>query len=265
MKDILVVTPTLGNRKSLLKTVDSVRAFGEGRVDHILVAPNKNLGMVRSIIGDDIHVEAEPEGSRGIYPALNYVFEKFGHDYKYLTFINDDDYWLPNYVSLINAADGKVGLVYGKVNYLVGEKVLPMSCSPRFPDFIPLLFGGIILFTQQAAIVRSDLYFRLGGFDETFKLAADTLFWAKLSLLEVSYVYVAKPCAMYEIQSGQLSSDRQTSMQEHERLSASLIRPSKMRICLAKLFFRMTNLSTYVVRALVGRKRVSDYMYAANR
>lgn len=258
------MTPTLGNRRSLSRTVDSVKAFGGGRVEHIVVAPSKNLEIVRSIVGDDIHIEAEPESSRGIYPALNYVLNRFGHDYKYLTFINDDDYWLPSYASLIKAADGKVGLVYGKVNYLVGEKVVPMSCSPRFSDFIPLLFGGVILFTQQAAIVRGDLFFSLGGFDETFKLAADTLFWAKLSLLEDSYVYVAKPCAVYGIQAGQLSSDRQTGKQEHERLLGMLNRPSRMRICLAKFLFRMANLSTYIRRTFVGKRRVADYMYGSN-
>ncbi len=265
MKDILVVTPTLGNRPTLKNTVDAVRTIGADRIHHIIVAPAAKFDAVRAIVGNDIQLEPEPDGCHGIYPALNHVFNKFGHDYKYLTFINDDDYWLPSFSKLIAAADGNLDFVYGKVCYGIDDDTLSMACSSRFRDFIPLLFSNIILFTQQSTLLKSELFFQIGGFDESFKLAADSLFWARLSKLPLRYKYVPLPCAMYTIQAGQLSSDGDTSKKEHARLFSMLDRPSRFRIAIAKFLFRLANAGVYLKRLFSKKKHhVSDYMTRTN-
>ncbi len=265
MKDILVVTPTLGNRPTLKATVDAVLAIGADRVHHVIVAPAAKFDAVRAIIGDDIQLEAEPDGCHGIYPALNHVFRKFGHDYKYLTFINDDDYWLPAFSKLIAVADGNLDFVYGKVCYGVDDDTLSMACSSRFRDFIPLLFSNIVLFTQQSTLLKSDFFFQIGGFDESFRLAADSLFWARLSQLHLRHKYISLPCAMYTIQAGQLSSDGETSKKEHERLFSMLPRPSSFRVFSAKLLFRFANMEVYLKRIFFKKKHhVSDYMIRRN-
>ncbi len=265
MKDILVVTPTLGNRPTLKATVDAVLAIGADRVHHVIVAPAAKFDAVRAIVGDDIQLEAEPDGCHGIYPALNHVFRKFGHDYKYLTFINDDDYWLPAFSKLIAVADGNLDFVYGKVCYGVDDDTLSMACSSRFRDFIPLLFSNIVLFTQQSTLLKSDFFFQIGGFDESFRLAADSLFWARLSQLHLRHKYISLPCAMYTIQAGQLSSDGETSKKEHERLFSMLPRPSSFRVFSAKLLFRFANMEVYLKRIFFKKKHhVSDYMIRRN-
>ena len=260
MKDILVVTPTMGDRSTLKRTINSVKKIGGGRISHIIVTPQHKISKVKALIGNDIALEVEPQGSKGIYPALNYVFKKYGHEYKYLAFLNDDDFWLPNFTQIICAANGETGLVYGKVNYLFNGQTVPMACSKRFCDFIPLLYSGVILFTQQASLIRSDIYFEVGGFDESFKLAADSLFWAKVSLLGIKYKYIATPCAMYTFQQGQLSSDRITSEAEHNRVLDMLPRPKQLQIAIAKLRFRLSNVRTYVERIFSHNRKVSDFL-----
>lgn len=120
--DILVLTPTLGNRKSLQKTVSIIKTIGGERIMHIIIAPQKEVRNLQ-VQFPDVEVLAEPEGCKGIYPALNYGFRKYGRDYKYLTFINDDDYWLPGFKKLIETIehDNPINLlVMGRTETFVG-------------------------------------------------------------------------------------------------------------------------------------------------
>ena len=45
---VLVITPTLGNRESLSKTIDSVRKIGGDLVKHIIVAPKSQLPNIKN-------------------------------------------------------------------------------------------------------------------------------------------------------------------------------------------------------------------------
>ena len=98
---ILVLTATLGVRETLKKTIDSVRFIGGNNVKHVIIAPKERISLIKERY-NDIECIAEPKEKKGIFAALNYGFNIYGHDYKYLTFINDDDFWLPNYSCLIN-------------------------------------------------------------------------------------------------------------------------------------------------------------------
>ena len=176
---ILVITPTLGNRNTLAKTIESVREIGGDMVKHIIVVPEQQISFIKETFGD-IECLPELEGKKGIYAALNHGFRTYGKDYEFLTFINDDDYWLPNFKLLINTIEEGYDFVYGKVNYILENKngvSKPMACSNQFKDFIPLLHSKVVLFTQQATLIKSKLYFQLGGFSEEFKLVSDTKFW----------------------------------------------------------------------------------------
>lgn len=247
---ILVLTATLGNRKTLSKTIESVKSIGGSLVKHIIVAPELQIPKIKETFGD-IECLPELEGKKGIYAALNHGFKTYGKDYEYLTFINDDDYWLPNFRLLINAIEEGYDFVYGKVNYILENKngiIKPMACGNNLKDFIPLLHSNVVLFTQQATLVKSILYFQLGGFSEDFKLVSDTKFWADLSLLDIKYKYIPKPCAAYAIQEGQLSSNKELQTREKNILIQNFPRVSKCKRYIALLRFRLNNLFVYVQR-----------------
>ena len=241
---ILVITPTLGNRNTLAKTIESVKTIGGSFVKHIIVAPERQIPFIKETFGD-IECLPELEGNKGIYAALNHGFKTYGRDYDYLTFINDDDYWLPNFQLLINAIEEGYDFVYGKVNYILENKngvSKPMACSNQFKDFIPLLHSKVVLFSQQATLIKSKLYFQLGGFSEEFKLVSDTKFWGDLSLLDIKYKYIPKPCAAYAIQEGQLSSNKELQRREKNIMIQSFPRVSKSKKYIALLRFRFNNL-----------------------
>lgn len=247
---ILVITPTLGNRNTLAKTIESVRTIGGSLVKHIIVAPERQIPFIKETFGD-IECLPEQEGKKGIYAALNHGFKTYGRDYDYLTFINDDDYWLPDFKLLINTIEEGYDFVYGKVNYILENKngvFKPMACSNQFKDFIPLLHSKVVLFTQQATLIKSKLYFQLGGFSEEFKLVSDTKFWGDLSLLDIKYKYIPKPCAAYVIQEGQLSSNKELQRREKNIMIQSFPRVSRSKKYIALLRFRFNNLFVYVQR-----------------
>lgn len=200
----------------------------------------------------DIECIAEPKGCKGIYPALNYAFNKYGHDYEYLTFINDDDYWLPAYKKLISEITCQnLDLVYGKVKYFNYSQCIfkKMASSSSFKDFIPLLHHNIILFTQQAAIFRSKFFYSLGGFDENYQLVADTKLWAQLSKNSIRYKYISKECAIYTIQEGQLSSNHNIGTVEHKKLLKEF--PiNKYKTIIPMLKYRIQNIHIYLKRYL---------------
>ena len=115
---ILVITATLGDRLTLRRTVDSVKSISGTRIDHIIITPSSKIESLQSEF-PDLKILPEPANCNGIYPALNFGLLKFAKDYEYLTFINDDDFWLKDYQKLIDVLDKQndVDIAYGKVIY----------------------------------------------------------------------------------------------------------------------------------------------------
>ena len=160
---------------------------------------------------------------------------------------------MPDFKLLINTIEEGYDFVYGKVNYILENKngvIKPMACSNQFKEFIPLLYHNIILFTQQATLIKSDLYFELGGFSEDFKLVSDTKFWADLSLLDVKYKYISKPCAAYIYQNGQLSSNTELQTFEHNKMLEQLPNYSLLKRYMTVFKFRLNNIFVYISRYL---------------
>lgn len=249
--DTLVVTATLGNRSTLKRTVESVKAIGGERVTHVIVAPESTCEKIKS---DYPHlvVIPEPASCRGIYAALNFGLKSFAKDFKNLTYINDDDFWLPDFKALFETMDlnPDVDVVYGKTRYVDsdGKLIGEQTSSPRYQDFANLLHKNVILFTQQATLTRSDLFLKQGGFDESYKLVADTKFWMDAIYAKAKFLYVNKVCAGYTLQDGQLSSNKDLQMTEHERLISENKKPGPIEIIGNVIHFRIWNMRIYVKR-----------------
>ena len=250
MKKILVVTATLGNRSTLERTISTVKNIGNDYVKHVIIAPQQAVFAIKQKY-PYIECISENANSNGIFSALNQAFNLYGSNYDYLTFINDDDYWLPDFYYLIDSLqkDSSLDFVYGKVKFVDknGVKIKNQSCSSQFYSFLPLLRNGIILLTQQATIIRSDYFFLIGGFDEKYKLVADTKFWIELSLLKPRYKYINRQCAAYTIQKGeQLSSDKNTQKVEQENILSSFSDIHVKGDYKILLWYRIVNILVYI-------------------
>lgn len=255
----MVITATLGERDSLKKTIDSVRTIGRDDVRHVLVCPQNRIQTIKNRFGD-IECLAEPEGRKGIYAALNYGFNKYGRMYKYLTFINDDDCWLPDFRKLIIKIkdNPELDLVYGRTQYINshGELIGHQTCSNQFKDFIPLLLSNIVMLTQQSTLIKSSLFFEIGGYDESYLLVSDSKFWAQLSMMHIKYKYMNLECAQYMVQSGQLSSNKELQRIEGRKLRGELIKIKSPQL-FASLLYRMYNIPIYLSR-IFERKKLNN-------
>lgn len=254
-KKVLVVTATLGNRKSLDKTIKSVKDIGKNFVKHVIVCPNNVIPYLRNKYGNSIDYIAEPEDKKGIYPALNKGFYTFGHDYEYMTFINDDDYWLPNFKILIDTilSDNSLDLVYARTKYVdeYNNYIASQTSYPWFNRYASFNKVGINILTQQATIIKSKWFFEQNGFEERFKLVSDAVFWIKLSQKKINYKYINEVVAGYTVQKGQLSS---LPIGNEERVSYlkdfSYIKEASV---FEILLYRLINLPVYVKRLILAK------------
>ncbi len=248
--DTLVVTATLGTRPSLSRTIESVKKIGGNRVKHVIVAPAHVCKLIREKY-PYLTVLQEPANCKGIYTALNFGLKAYAKDYEYLTYINDDDFWYPSFQVLFQTMDRhKVDIVYGRVNFVDvnGNVTGEQASSPRYQDFGSLLHREVVLFTQQATLTRSDLFLKIGGFDENFKLVSDTKFWLEALQSGAKFRYVNKICAAYTMQIGQLSSNKILQREEHEQLVLMNEIANPFLVMLNVLFFRLWNLRIYYKR-----------------
>jgi len=254
--DTLVCTATLGNRNTLCRTINSVKEIGGSRIKHIITAPKEQLENLRKFY-PDMEITPEPEKTKGIYSALNKVINAYAKDFKYVTYINDDDYWLPDFTKLFEIMDKKSDIdgVYGRtVFFSDSNKLLKIgTSSPRYFAYKTLFTQKIILFTQQATLIRSELFYKLNGFDENYKLVSDTKFWIQAIDIRAKFYYVNAECAAYTIQEKQLSADKITQNFEHHKLLQEKMFLTKKGCSFFEvLFFRIYNINVYLKNFLIN-------------
>ncbi|SDG47489.1 glycosyltransferase [Psychroflexus sediminis] len=251
--DTLVITATLGTRNSLPKTIKSVRENGGNRVHHVLTCPKSKLKALKARY-PLLDVVEEPKEKKGIYTALNSVIKKYAKDYKYVTFINDDDYWLSGFKLLFLALDKnqKLDAVYGRTLFVSeSNKIIREQASSfRYKAFKALLSKRIVLFTQQATLIKSELFYEIGGFDENYKLIADSKFWAEAIDSGAQFSFIDTLAAAYTLQEGQLSSDKKTQNFEYNKLLKEKMfsKISLPVIVFESIIFRIHNIPVYLKR-----------------
>ena len=255
-KSILVVTATLGDRNTLKETIGSVRRIGGDKVQHVIICPDEKVVYLKKLYsGDNLIVEPQPDNIRGIYKVLNYAFRKYARDYDYVTFLNDDDYWLPGYSNIIiRALECNDDLVYGRTIYIdeYGNRICQMTTSRYFKLFLDYWKFGIVMLTQQSVLFKSSLFFKIGGFYEDFKLVSDTKFWIDISLISsLKYNFVNRECAAYRIMKDQLSSNKSLLLKENSEMRA--LYKSIRTKSYAGLLYRLENIMIYVKRMLNGQ------------
>tara|TARA_R110002020_G_scaffold144769_1_gene317926 strand:- start:786 stop:1607 length:822 start_codon:yes stop_codon:yes gene_type:complete len=267
-KDILIVTATLGDRDTLERTVNSIKTVSTDRVAHIIVCPLDKVSIIQEKY-IDLTVISEPPGCKGIYAALNHGLLPLASDYSYLGFINDDDFWLESFIDLIDVLDcnSNVDIAYGKVGYFnsSGNFLFPQSSSNQYRWFKKLLAFDVVLFTQQASLMRSSVFLKLGGFSEDYKLISDSDFWIRAISNKFVFKYINKVCAGYTIQKGQLTSNKELSDVEHLKLNIAHNIKKDFSGFIHLSFYRIINIPNYISRILNNNNsRMTDYFHLNN-
>jgi len=251
--DILVVTPTLGQRSEITRTISSVAALiHKDRLFHCIVGPIPHVNWIKDAF-PHVHLLSD-NGCQSIYEALNHSIISLASRFNYFAYINDDDYWLPGFSALIRILDSSndISLVYGRtrIHGLNGNAIGTIAHYPLPCSFPSLLRFGIPIFTQQSVLCRTGDLIALNGFDVSLKLAADTDLWARWIKSCRNVAECRDLCASYCFQGHRLSDDRALARYDHLLLLSRHPSPSLLVDVLFLISFRLYNLPLYAIRLL---------------
>jgi len=169
---ISVVTVALNSVGSIESTIRSVAAQTYGNIEYLLLdgaSTDGTLEIARSF--DDVIDRLVSEKDTGIYNAMNKAIRLATGDFVY--FLNADDRFAdPRVVERVAeaiVAHPEVDLIYGDVEARRGNETFHCR-SPKPLDRRALCRGP---FCHQALFARRQLLLQTGGFDESFRVAAD--------------------------------------------------------------------------------------------
>ena len=233
---ILVVTPTLGRRSSLKRTILSVACIGGDRVHHVLSGPpSQLLQYSKQFPWIDIF---DDSGSSGVYGSINAVLksDKFS-SYEFFAYLNDDDYWLPGFSRLLNVIHEKrsVDVVYARTVFVRPGDSGRLRLGPFTPallDAASLFSVGIPAFTQQSLILRLQLLHDHGLFDLSRPISADSILWQRILEASPRVVSLNVFASVYDLRGERLSNNPALRQSEVPVSNSSLSPSRKNLVCI---------------------------------
>lgn len=185
---ISVITVCFNAAKTIGKALDSVATQTHPDVEHIVIdggSRDSTVGVIRQMGWRVARLVSEPD--RGIYDAMNKGLRLASGDV--VGFLNADDMFADEGVlSLVAAAltDHSVDACYGDLCYVDPGDVDRVIRYWRSSSFREGAFATGWVPPHPTFYVRRKVYLSEGGFDISYRLAAD--FEIMLRLLEVRHI-----------------------------------------------------------------------------
>lgn len=195
--EVVIIDDGSGDR-----TLEVVEAFlFDGRLSYqILKQPNQGPAKARNVAAD---------AARG----------------EWLAFVDSDDYWAANKLSLQAAAisdDPDCGLVYTGGYFVRGQEVGEEELEPYFPDpaFSGHCYDVIRVFNRlvtSSVVLRRDLFLQLGGFDTSLRTRSDWELWIRVAK-ETSFLGLEDPLTYHALRPTSISSDSAQTYRDHRSI-----------------------------------------------
>ena len=172
---ISVITVCFNSAETISHTLCSVREQTHGDIEHIIVDGGSKDNTLEVVKAEGAHVaKLVSERDNGIYDAMNKGIALASGEI--VAFINADDFYAsPNVLTTVAAAFEKGGAdcCYGDLCYVSQVDPTRTVRYWRSADFVPGSFEKSWCPPHPTFFVRRSVYQRLGGFDLSFKIAAD--------------------------------------------------------------------------------------------
>jgi glycosyltransferase involved in cell wall biosynthesis len=190
MPPVSVIIPTRNRADLLGRSIRSVLTQSFRDFELIIVDDNSSdntAEMVQSF-DDDRIIYDRLKGNKGAAGARNRGLSLAKG--KYIAFQDDDDEWLPEklekQVMVLNkSTDPALGIVYSNMWEVEGEKTELTRPNRIMPEdgiiFNDALFGKLKSIGIQAALIRREVFDKIGGFDEAFPRWIDHEFFIRAS------------------------------------------------------------------------------------
>lgn len=192
---ISVITVCYNSAKTIGHTLRSVREQTHGDIEHIIVDGGSNDNTLEVVKAEGEHVaKLVSERDSGIYDAMNKGIALASGEV--IGFINADDFYAsPDVLADVATAFERSGAdcCYGDLCYVSQidpTRTVRYWCSA---DSVPGAFEKGWCPPHPTFFVRRAVYQRLGGFDLSFKIAADFELMARyLEAARISSCYIPK-------------------------------------------------------------------------
>ena len=172
---ISVITVCYNSAKTIGHTLRSVREQTHGDIEHIIVDACSNDNTLEIVKAEGLHVaKVVSERDKGIYDAMNKGIALASGEI--VAFINADDFYATtNVLTIVAEAFEKSGAdcCYGDLCYVSQVDPTRTVRYWRSADFVPGSFEKSWCPPHPTFFVRRSVYQRLGGFDLSFRIAAD--------------------------------------------------------------------------------------------
>lgn len=213
----LVVTPTLGSSPWLDETVASVAALSGAQ--HVVVCP---MAVGGELARRFPRARVVPETGNGMYAAINAGIAA-ASEWDVFTYLNDDDLLCAagaTAAGQLLERDLTAELVYGQVRLIdaKGSSLGWLPVAHRPDDLARLLARDVVPLAQPGTWLRAAAVKRLGGFDESYRIAGDLDMFSRALAAGMRFRYLPMEVASFRLHAGQLSKDEGVGDQERTRL-----------------------------------------------
>lgn len=190
---ISVITVCYNSGKTIGHTLQSVHEQTHGDIEHIIVDGCSNDNTLEVVKAEGLHVaKVVSERDKGIYDAMNKGIALASGEI--VAFINADDFYAsPSVLTTVAAAFERSGAdsCYGDLCYVSQDDPKRTVRYWRSADFVPGSFEKSWCPPHPTFFVRRSVYQRLGGFDLSFRIAADFELMARyLEAARISSHYI---------------------------------------------------------------------------
>lgn len=212
---ISIITINFNNAKGLAKTMQSVLAQTYKHFEYIVIDGGSTDGSVEIIQQYSNQLTYwVSEKDNGIYNAMNKGWRNATGEY--CLFLNSGDYLVnENILELVaeKMNSASVDIFFGDVANEVKEK----RVIDKFCDYPSLYFMSYAYFPHCSSFISKKLLQEFNGYDETYSVIADRVFFTKAIIEAKSFVVLKTLISVFE-GGGVSSKGLQIHKAERERL-----------------------------------------------
>lgn len=178
---VSVVTPVLDRRETIEACLASVAGQTYAEVEHIVVDGGSTDGTLDVLRRWEPKIRWISEPDTGMYNAINKGLRLTSGSV--VAYLNSDDLYLPYSVeAAVDALARGSDLVFGDLGVLTRERD-PVGFYPQFyRDFDLNHYTHFATLAQPTVFWTRDLFDRVGGFDESYRLLGDCEYWLRAAV-----------------------------------------------------------------------------------
>lgn len=263
---ISLVTPNYNGARYLQETLDSLADQNYPNLQHIVVDGGSTDGSIEIIKANSSRLHywvSEPD--QGMYDAINKGFAQADGDI--FCYLNGDDLYCPNVLQKVAAAflSQPFDLLTGDTELIGPQGELLYTLKTPSMSVRQVEWLGRLPFNQQSCFWSPEAHRKVGGFDTSYRLAADSkFFYAILQLSGVKWTHLSEPLGKFRLHDDTLSATQLTNhkketlrMEDEMGVAADSFLKKTLRFA-TEAQFKGKNIKKYMRYNLMGKKEADD-------